>query len=86
MTHKHNKKKNSQTDCYRGVTEQEGEVCIQNQGNYWYNTDGSKYGKEFRFEEDSVKEVELEEKVKELEDKLKRNMEVIIHCMLCYVM
>ena len=55
----------------------------ENNGNRWYNTDGSKYRKEFRFKEDSVREVALKEKIKELEDKLKSNIEVIIHCLFC---
>ena len=41
-----------------------------NNGNQWYNTDGSVYHKKFENEEESVKEVELKHKIKDLELKL----------------
>ena len=41
-----------------------------NDGNQWYNTDGSAYNESFEQQYESVKESELKEKIKQLKLKL----------------
>ena len=47
-----------------------------NDGNQWYNTDGSKYREEFIQEDESVKETMLKETIKALELKLSLSKKV----------
>ena len=51
-----------------------------NDGNQWYNTDGSKYCEEFIHEDESVRETELKEKIKATYQKRTKQSSAIMNC------
>ena len=85
------KRTHAQTEV-EGLRNKKAKFAFQikgNDGDQWYNTDGRKYSDKFIQEEESVNEVELKEKIKELQLELtmSKKVEFSVHLivLLCFV-
>ena len=83
LTHqtKITKKRTHEQTQNEGLRNKKAKFAFQikgNEGNQWYNTDGSLYSEEFIQEDESVKEIKLKETIKALELKLAQSKKV--HC------
>ena len=58
-----------------------------NDGNHWYNTDGSVYHEGYKHDKESVKKIELKQKIEDLELKLsmaKKVFQQLIHALIMF--
>ena len=86
------KRTHSQTEV-EGLQNKKAKFSFQikgSDGNQWYNTNGSKYSENFIHKEKSVKEVELQDKIKKLQLQLtmSKNVDFSVHLilLLCFVL